>query len=286
MILKSPLYYCSDCKKVVPGLDSLLFVEDHSNKGFCSEDCIESFYRPIAIYFEQQVLRLKEKFPNLKSDFDVDEDDVNVLNNILNSPDEVWLSKNELDEEIYTYIKKFKSVWFIILCLKFKSEPSYILLSETTNDVKFLNEFKSGELLKNPAKVQYADDEEAEKIQLLQDLDQLKSEILAEHLVIRTDVDIAFENFQEYDFCIEETITKPDEIFEYKNKLGMTILHYLKSFVAKNNSNFYYIVIALKKSTEIEGENDVYPVFTFPTRDDKLFMLYRKGERLNSILKN
>jgi len=49
MNFNNPLYFCTECKKVIPRLDQLLFVDGNSSKGFCCEECIEDFYRPLII---------------------------------------------------------------------------------------------------------------------------------------------------------------------------------------------------------------------------------------------
>jgi len=286
MTFRSSIYYCNECKKVVPQLESLLFVENNSSKGFCSEDCIESYFRPLIQFYEGQLLRLKERYPSSSPELNAFDDDIKLLNEILNSPDEVWLNKNELDEENYTYLKYYQGVWFIIICKLYNFEPSYIFLSEQTLDLNFLNEFRVGEKIKNKTMFKPSDETEDEKIQLISDLDQIKSEILAEHLAIRSDIDIPFESFMEYEYCLEETVSSPDEVFEVKNFLGHELIYYIKNFISTDSFSFYYIVLTLKRLSGVDGEINVYPVFSFPTKDDQLFMHYRKGTKLNSSLKN
>ena len=53
MSLKKPLFYCQNCKKITTHLESLLFVEDQSPRGFCSEKCIEQNYQHLVDYFDQ-----------------------------------------------------------------------------------------------------------------------------------------------------------------------------------------------------------------------------------------
>ena len=59
MKFNQALYYCSECKLIVPTLDKLLFIEDNSNKGFCCEACIEDFYYPIIRHFENLEAKLR-----------------------------------------------------------------------------------------------------------------------------------------------------------------------------------------------------------------------------------
>ena len=58
--INQPIYYCNHCKKIFSKLDDLLFVEDGTSKGFCSEYCIESFYTPIIVHYEEREKELEK----------------------------------------------------------------------------------------------------------------------------------------------------------------------------------------------------------------------------------
>ena len=64
------VYFCSNCRKSVPSLSNLYFIEENSHKGFCSELCIEKYYLPIVEYFEKIDADLKELDPHHSGNFD------------------------------------------------------------------------------------------------------------------------------------------------------------------------------------------------------------------------
>ena len=91
------IYYCSECKRVVKSLEDLLFIEEYSHKGFCTESCIEDFYLPLIKYFEvlENKLRIKH---NLINEFLGHEISESVFEDIISTPDEVYKKSNELNQ--------------------------------------------------------------------------------------------------------------------------------------------------------------------------------------------
>ena len=67
----SDLYFCHECKKIVQSLSELYFVEENSTNGFCSEACIEQFYKSLvanlSIYPEKQRILLLSEIVRLSN---------------------------------------------------------------------------------------------------------------------------------------------------------------------------------------------------------------------------
>ncbi len=299
MMNKLSLYYCSECKKIHHHLEDLLFIEENSHKGFCSQECIEDFYAPIIRHFEvlEHTLRrkhhlLEESHNQIISESSIDD--------ILNFPDVVTKSSNELFESYYSFIKNYMDYSIVIVASVYNLEASFIFLNMKTSSKKLLEEFHYEEdvtsLFNKTIKSQTFDEQELreddsldedEDLVFMQHLESKKSKILAEILTKRKDDDILFEEFNQFDYCFEETLDQPDEVFEFKDNEGDVIFFYLKSYSSGGLSlnNFTYIIIALKHKSDIENVN-VYPILAIPTLDHELSQEFRKGFRLSGALKN
>ena len=125
---------------------------------------------------------------------------------------------------------------------------------------------------------------ENEDMLFIQLLESKKSNILADILMKRKDSDIPFEDYTGYEFCFQETLDFPDEVFEKKDKEGDMIFTYIKAF-SRGLETFYYIVICLKRLVKDENVN-VYPILAIPTFDIELCQEFREGTRLSGPLRN
>jgi len=300
------IYFCSECKKVLHNLEKLLFIEENSHKGFCSENCIEDFYSPLIRYFEvyENTLRRKYNLLDESSNQIVTE---SSIEDVLDHPDEVYKVSNELHENYYSFIKQYEDYTIIVVASVYNFEASFIFLTVKTSSRELINEFYSSEnatssFIKSRTSHEVSnyedeaddenqdnnDEDEDEDMVFMQFLESKKSKILAEVLMKKTDDDIQFEDYNHYDFCFQETLDQPDEVFEYKDNEGDIIFFYLKSYstAAKLMDSFTYIIIALKHKNEVENIN-VYPILAIPTVDLVLCQEFRKGiNLLSGPLKN
>lgn len=288
MKFSSPLYYCSECKLIVPQLEKLLFIEDNSNLGFCSEACIEDFHFPIIRYFEklEADLRLKHGLQNEKIEGLKSIDEKNLVDNVLAKPSEVWSVKNELSEEIFTYLKHFEAFTAVIICKVYKGEGSFVFLNTKTRSREFLAELRLG--VKKEQIYEEREDTamDEEDYQFMQLLENKKSTLLAELLIKRSDSDISFEEFNDYEFCFQECLDSPDEVFESKDKEGDVFFVYIKSFI-KGSSDFFYIISCLKRHDLADAKSvSVFPVLAFPTNDVALYSEMRTGKKIAGLIKN
>lgn len=292
MKFNQALYYCSECKLIVPTLDKLLFIEDNSNKGFCCEACIEDFYYPIIRHFENLEAKLRgvlhlenEKVKGQVVAVDAEAEQY-LINQVFSTPSEVWSQKNELEEEIFTYVKHFADFTSIIMCTVYKGEGSFIFLNTKTKSKEFLAALR-------PTKVDLANDQN-EEMPLMDDddynfmqlLESKKSQLLADLLVTRKDEDISFEEFTDYEFCFQECLDSPDEVFETKDNEGDQFFVYIKSFI-QDSRDFFYIISCLKrKDKEDDKSVSVFPVMAFPTNDVELYSKWRTGKKIAGHIKN
>jgi hypothetical protein len=291
------LYYCCECKIIISSIEKLLFVEEKSSKGFCTESCIEDFYQPLIKYFEN-CEKLSRKRLNLElEDCQKSLPDKELVDTVLEAPDEIWKASNELGEEIFTYIKRLNNSYGIIICKVYEEAASFVLLATQTNSFLLLSEIRFGEKIMsvNYAKSEDSNEEisQGESLELTEDdyifmqlLENKKSKLLADLLIKRKDNDISFEEFSNFEPFFSETLENPDEVFESKDNEGDLFFNYIKS-IFLNNNNFYYIISCLKRKESTEtNEVSVFPVLAFPTNDIELYSHFRVGKKISGLLQN
>lgn len=281
MKFNRPLYYCSECKTVVPELDQLLFIEAETSKGFCSERCIEDFYNPLITHFENLEKKIREELSIGHEVIRSSMDDKALIEAVISSPGEVWQNKNELNESLFTYIRHFGDYSAVVIATIYNEEASFVFFRTLTRSKKFLEQFRSPE--KENKQTPVSDPERSfseEDMMFMQELENKKSRLLAELLIKRTDNDIPFEQFTDYEDCFQDCLETPDEVFESKDKEGDTFFVYIKSFL-RNGFNFFYIISCLKrKDTETPEDVHVFPVLAFPTMDVELVRDFRNGTKI------
>lgn len=319
MDLKKPFYYCSECKLAISDLDDLLFIDEHSLKGFCSEECIEDYFVPLIKHYElvENSLRIKH---NIVNEFGIEQEiEPLTLEEVLANPTEVYRHTNELRESYYHFIKKFPDYTVIIVGSVYRQEPSFIFLTTMSSSKEFINEFRYGEKIdwekisdsepqfenfeldfqKKELGQDFDEDDEYEyaghgfinegqdaieddeDMVFIQLLESKKSKLLADILMKRKESDIPFEDYNGYESCFQETLDFPDEVFEKKDNEGDVIFTYIKFF-----SNIHYIVSCLKRKMPGSEETTVYPILALPTTDLELCQDFRGGTRLSGPVKN
>lgn len=302
-IFKKALYYCHECKKVLPGSDSLLFIEDQAVAGFCSEECIEDFHLPLVKHFEEEFTFLRKQHQISDENLGIVLDQA-VVDSVLMSPDEIYKFSNEIGETFHHFIKTYKGAFVIVITSIFKGEPAFIFGATTTKFSTLVNEFRQGQLIppaewtgrkrtKN-ATLQKEIIEEAdenlneEDMVFLQLLESKKSKILATLLIKRQDSDIGIESFGDYDSCFQETLDHPDEVFEHKDNEGDIFFNYIKNYNLgkRKEDNYFYIVSCLKRKGQSSEETMVYPILGMPTNDMAMVQEFCLGKQISGPLKN
>ncbi len=289
-------------------LDDLLFIDEHSHKGFCSEECIEDFYFPLIKHYEITEHSLRKKLNLLGESGFGEVTDQELIDEVLSSPSEVFRQQNELQESYYHFIKHYTDFTVIAVASVYRKEASFIFLTTMTRSQALITEFRYGEMISdwnyktdpddddideeeeepNLSKFKTSHDtalvdeeiDEDEDMVFIQLLESKKSNMLAEVILKRKDSDIPFEDYTGYESCFQETLDHHDEVFEKKDKEGDVLFTYIKSY-----SNFFYIVICLKRKEDASLVN-VYPILGLPTNDLDLCQEFRGGIKLSGPLKN
>lgn len=293
MSFKKDFYFCYECKKPVDNIEDLLFVEAASTRSFCSEKCIEKHFSPMTNFFEGIEKKLRKKYA-VETESCLDFlSDVTIMEKSMTSPDEIWCHENGIKEEIFSFIKKVsikdeKPFYVIVLCTIFDTYPGYVLLSTITESKFLMEEFRIGTEV--DLEEHFSEGESIDGVDITNDevenIEQKKSEILANHVSLHSPADIPVENYELYNDYIESTMDSPDEIFKTQDKAGDTIYTYIKAF-DKEGVSFYYFVLCMRIDSASEDSQElIIPVLNFPTVDGELYKSYHQGEKLSGALKN
>jgi len=299
------LYYCSQCRKIIKTLDDMLFVEEGTPRGFCCESCIESFYAPIVLHFEELEKQYRKEL-NLNNELcltvlhspTTEEESGEsqwslLMDQAIHHPDEIYRSENQLKEEFFVLIKHFNDPnWgkfsMLIMSFLFDQQVSFILAATVTSSQTFLDRYRFGE--KQQMDLQSPDASGVQKMDIDQEtiemLDHKKSVFLAEMIEERSPADIPIEQFNLYDDYFVPTLEAPDEIFLFKDREGDEIYIYIKAHDNEGVS-FYYVILCFKyRSNMTNAQDTVLPILAFPTVDGEIYHNYRRGTLITGQLKN
>jgi len=291
------LYFCNFCRTKIEKIELVQFVEEHSDRGFCSEKCIMDFYRPYmnALEEEESLFRHELNLANEEELLEYLASD-HHMQAALSYPSEIWVYLDDLDQTFYTHILKIDegNAYFIIICSYVENGPSFVFYRTATVSLDLLSKYKRGDLRSDIIEGQVRkNDQNLSKdlkipTEVLEEVELKKSHLLAEMLNIRKEIDISFEKFYLYDSYMGQSFEFPDEIYEYRDDDGDKLHIYLKSIKSDENS-FYYIVInfAYEYLSE-DGLNKLVliPIIGFPTIDKDIYTHYCLGNKLNQTLKN
>ncbi len=282
-------YLCSFCKRVFHSHQDLLFVEDNLPRGFCTEACIEQYFRPMVKLYETIEGELREKL-SIKN-----ESTLNVLKSpqylekLLKQPKEVWVLENDFNEKIYSIISPYqdnsgKTFYLMALCLYYQGKPAFIFLVTATSYIPFLEEFRIGTKVsgtQNNSLLKVSD--YLKDSDLLNVVEHKKSFLLSEVLKTRSSRDIPLFDFPNYEQFMKNTVEGPDEVYAFKDDLGDKFVTYIKSFNEEKNI-FYYFVICLAVSQS--AKEQIVPVLFFPSKDGKIYQMFSKGNQIFGNLKS
>ncbi len=284
----NPVFLCTECKSIHHSLDEMYFVEENSSKGFCSENCIETFYRPLLEYYEKIEFDFRKELNLLDEIVLFGLSDEELMSRLIQAPDEIYKYTNPLGEELYTYIKLINKGYFTVLCTSFKNEPSYIFLTIKTISKELLDRFKIGEKLLLEDRFKEHNLEEI--------IENKKSEILANLITLNNSTDIQIEDYYHYDHFFEPTLQDADEIYEFKDQHGDVLLSYIKTF-EYNQKALFFIVVCIKSDSksfsgqlneldQIENQMTIFPVIGFPTQSSEIYGQFKKGRLLSGKISN
>jgi hypothetical protein len=298
----SPIYHCSQCKRITYSIEELLFVEDGSIRGFCQESCINNYFSSHIAWFEEREDAIRHECVVSRSDdthsFDL-LSDPKYVDSTLKAPDEIWKIDNHLKEEIFIFISHFGSLKserssVIVLCTIFNFIPSFVFLVTMTGSEKVLTAFRSGEEVVDKGPFLQSMHNLGESAEIGEgggdrDWEQIiaakKSSLLASLLSVRSDADIPIESFHLYNSYLDTTIKQADEVYRSKDQDGDDLFTYVKSY-HEGGVSFYYIVVCLCSTQKEVEEVSIIPIISFPTIDSATYEHYIDGERLHGTTKN
>jgi hypothetical protein len=212
---------------------------------------------------------------NLEEIVLVKKNDEELIEDLSLRPSDVYCLTNELNEEVFFYIKKIKNIYSVMTCTVFNQAPAFIFNIFHTENDDLVRLYRIGE--KREMKSVVFDNASTIDAELIQSLENKKSQLLSEVIIERKDSDIPIEFFSDFDECISVTMDMPDEVFSMSDKEGDKIFYFLKSFSDSKYKNYYYIVMALELLTD---ETATYiPILSFPTNDIYVYQNYRRGSR-------
>lgn len=296
---QTKIYYCNHCKTFLDDLEDLLFVEEGTSKGFCSENCIEKFYQHLVDHFEENDKKIREELDLLDEDCLQFVGKPKLMEMVLSSPIEIWHTDNDLQEEYFCFIRKVtekgvEPFFLIITCLVYDNKPSFILSATASRNEELLGHYRKEKKLDNKIISELSEDEDIEEgfqtveieEELLEAIELKKSQLLANLLEERSPSDIPFEKFNMYDTFIEDTLQNPDEVYKKKDDEGDVILTYIKAHEL-NGISFYYFCVCMKYEKGLkEGLETLLPIITFPSLDGEIYDIYKAGIKVTGALKN
>ena len=121
---------------------------------------------------------------------------------------------------------------------------------------------------------------------MIESLDFIRSNLLAELMERHSPQDIAIEDFIHYEDLMEMTLNSPDEICHLNGPNGEDLVVHILAQERDGVSFFYYVICDgapfLKKILPKEqiDENQVIPLLAFPSIDGEIYKYYRRGRQI------
>lgn len=288
------LYFCNQCKKIITNVEDLLFVEESSQRGFCTEKCIEDFYSPLFIHYEKMEKEIRKDLniqnePCLKL---LEKND--LVDKLFSVPLEIHHSMNELEEEIFSFIGKYpqengEEVWLLSLCYVYEAKPSFVFLLTATHNQELVNYFRFGDQIEDIDEflsVEDAPEVKGNPKEILETVEQKKSSLLAVMIEERSPHDIPIEEFFSYEECFQPTIESPDEVYTCEDDEGDVLYTYIKAH-EKNGSSFFYFVVCFNFASDPnEKTESLLPIISFPSLDADTYKKHARGDKVSGNLKN
>lgn len=298
-------YFCTCCSEKVVNIDQAFVLDEKSSKYFCSEECIVAFHRPYIEFFQSQEDLWRKKFQCVDEKVLLSQKEQQYWIDLnLKQPDEIWLLEDAVGSEYFCLIKRcgvsLDSTYVIVLCHLFNLKPSFVLHHTFTKNLKFLEKYRWGRSFGKgdlQQKQRNPEDNSSQDVvlskDLMQEIELLRSQLLSELILMRTDNDIPLEGFSAYEKYMEKTIDRPDETFEFKTKDGHMLLVNISDQQEKSKT-IYYFVVSMKLTPDVMakhahlvdgvGATDrpmIVPVLAFPSIDSHIYQFYKRGHCIN-----
>lgn len=275
-------HFCQNCRKPLDLDDQVYFVEDKSGNYFCSEPCIQEFYGPMARFYYQEHVRLRDPHDIPADDFKSYEE-YSILT--VDTPDELWVEENDTGEEFYFYIKEFSDAggkfYYIIMTYCLETDPTFVLLSAPTRDKRLLEHYRRGKRVKRGSSEMEAQlpvnhqTQQSTTPQHESLMDERAMALKEEMLRNRRKGDIRPHEFEEHSYLLDETIENPDEAWEME--AGEEGDDSILTLITQHDERLHYIVICGLDDNSDPTSPAWRVLYHFPTGDAGLVQRYRRG---------
>ncbi|MBT4792462.1 MAG: hypothetical protein HON90_12900 [Halobacteriovoraceae bacterium] len=282
------LHFCESCRNEIVDITSILFVEDESDRGFCSKECIMKFYRPYMVKLEGEEAAFRKvlELDNEQQHLDLLANN-HYINNTLKFPTETWIVTDELSKSFYTHILELsvngQDLYLILICSYIESGPSFVFYKTITGSIDLVNMYRRD--MKYSKVTDPVNAEDSQKIEIPNDVveyvESKKSQLLALFVINRKVGDIQIDNFAMYDKYMQQTLLAPDEVYEYCDDDGDTLQNYIKSFKLGTASFFYVVIVYQHKDTDVTY---AVPILGLPSVDEEGYAQFARGTKLNEVL--
>ena len=265
----------------------LITLEQYPNQYYCSKSCCEDFLYSLKGQW-------KNYLKNILNEENIDEDEVSFLTPkeielALKDPDQIYSMSNEFNEEVIVVIKEHQYAYYLVVGVFDNHTLLETFVSLKTTHTALLNYFSHGTKIGQLDFVQkYYDVQKEERGQkeaalleeFIETLENKKSTMLAELLGLVSNEDIQIEDYVFYEPYFNQALNYPDEVFEIKDNEGDVLNYLISSHYDKNGKMFFYVISTLKKKNE-SGQERIFPILGFPTRDHHLLSFYRRGKKVD-----
>ncbi len=263
--------FCQRCRVPLGPDDKVMYVEEGTNRFFCSEKCIREYYDPASEFYRKELAELRDPHDIPDAEFQKYESYAPLC---LSNPDEVWFEETEHGDGFYFFIGNYTNEGgrfsYVVMCFCLELEPTYIIMAFPTRDKKLVEVFRRGEQVDMAAEEEASEPvTTAAKETLLENQGKALEE---EMLRWRSKDDISPDEFEEYSHYLEQTIEGPDEVWELQDEKESAIL----TLIGSPEDGLTYIVICTLDGG-MEGQESWRVLYNFPTRDPALVQRYRRG---------
>ncbi len=290
MKLKRYSYHCSQCRDSIENIGDAYIVDESRPQAFCSEKCIVQYHDLDIKHFELQESEIRKKLALEDEDVGLSTEDSNhVVEETLDEPTFVYEDRDELGQLYYylhsTHEIEDKEFNVIIIVKYFANKPSFIYHHVITQSEELTQYYRAGKKVrKSDEAVETIGDLKKEELILprivMDEVEQMRSVMVAEMIEIREDDDIDIEKFALYENYVEGTLTDPDEVFEYIDEEKRAISVNIKAY-SLNQESFFYYVVCLKLNPKDAGlkekEDVLIPILSYPSTDHKTYLYHQKG---------
>lgn len=241
--------------------------------------------KEVVDHFQNQISALEKEYNEVRREGDTSFDDSQSyeesLSELLQDPDEVWLSLDVFqDIPLATFIGHFESedgqnnFYYLALTYFVENLPRFVFMHFATQDLNVVRKFQRGEKIYDRLNRQVSSDEEP--VDALTEGDELAVGLYRAMLKLRGPADVPEDEFDSFIKYREETIQEPDEIWRKTDSEGRVLVSFIKNLEDQDTK---YVVMTM----EDEASESQYLLFSFPTKDSNLIDRYRQGESLDTM---